>query len=373
MSEATPRARVDLDVLERNAERMSRIAARHGVRLRPHVKTHKCVEAARIQTRAEFGGITVSTLAEAEAFAAGGFRDITYAIPFPVGAVERAVERAARVAERVDALTILVDHADTVRLLDESARERDVRFTVLIELDCGDHRSGVDPDRRDGLDLARAIAESPGLDLEGVLTHAGHAYAGRGPAEIRRVAGQERDVAVAFAERLRSEGHEVRTVSVGSTPTAVRVDHLEGVTEIRPGNYLFFDAFQAAIGSCRLEDVAFSVVATVVGSYPARQEAVVNAGALALSKDPGPTHVDPDCGFGVVVSGADGMPLEDVRVASVTQEHGVLRGPGAGRLEVGSTVRILPNHACLAAAGFGRLEVVRDGGVVDEWEPVRGW
>ena len=180
---------------------------------------------------------------------------------------------------------------------------------------------------------------------------------------------------VAFAGRLRGEGIPVGEVSVGSTPTVMAAEDLTGVTEVRPGNYLCFDAFQAAIGSCRLDEVAFSVLATVLGAYPERRELVVNAGALALSKDPGPVHVDPDCGFGVVVDATDQRPITGLRVVSISQEHGVLRTdqPLDPRWQPGSRLRILPNHACLAAACFDRFHVVRGIEVVDEWRPVRGW
>ncbi len=358
----TPAAVVDLAVLRRNAERMLERARRLGVRLRPHVKTHKCVEAARIQTDGASKGITVSTLAEARRFAAAGFRDITYAFPFPPGALSEAAE----IADGIDRLTLLVDQVETTRMLAEFARRQRRVIPVLLEFDCGDHRSGVDPAHPEGLALAREIAGSDGLSFEGVLTHAGQSYGCRGSSEARAVAIRERDVALSFATRLREAGLEIRNVSIGSTPTVVHSDRLEGITEIRPGNYLFFDAFQAAIGSCRLEDVAFSVLATVTGRYPARDEAIVNAGALALSKDVGPTHVDPECGFGRIAGG-------DLRVASLSQEHGIVRGPGAGRLEIGATVRILPNHACLAAAQFETFHVVEDDVIVEEWSPARGW
>ena len=349
-------------MLRRNAEGMQRRARDLGVRLRPHVKTHKCVEAARIQTAGGFEGITVSTLAEARAFAAGGFRDITYAFPFPIDAWDEAVA----IANRVDRLVLLVDQLETIRVLDERARRDGVRVPVLLEFDCGDRRSGVDPTGDEGLALARRLAESDGLEFEGILTHAGHSYAAHDAAEALAVAREERGAATAFAARLRGEGIETQTVSVGSTPTAVHADHLDGVTEIRPGNYLLFDAFQAAIGSCRPEDVALTVRASVVGRYPARDEAIVNAGALALSKDAGATHVDPECGFGRIAG-------TDLRVASISQEHGIVRGPGAGSLEVGAPVSILPNHACLAAAQYETFHVIEDGELVAEWRPARGW
>jgi D-serine deaminase-like pyridoxal phosphate-dependent protein len=367
----TPAALVDLDRLERNAARMAETARRLGVRLRPHVKTHKTLQAARVQVRGHFGGITVSTLAEAEFFAAGGFRDITYAVPIAPSKLRAAAELAAR----VDRLSLLVEHADATAAVEACASERSRRLAVFLEVDCGGGRSGVDPTREESVALATRLAASPHLEFRGILTHAGQAYRCRDAAEIRTVAAQERDVTVAFAARLRAAGVPVEEVSVGSTPTLAVADDLGGVTEARPGNYAFFDATQAAIGTCTLEDVAFTVLVRVIGRHPERRELVVDAGALALSKDPGPTHVDPGCGFGIVLD-AGGARLAGWRVVSLSQEHGVLRAaaplPPAG-FPIGSALRIVPNHSCLAAALFERYAVIRGADLVDEWRPVRGW
>jgi D-serine deaminase-like pyridoxal phosphate-dependent protein len=367
----TPAALVDLDRLERNAVRMAEHARRLGVRLRPHVKTHKTLEAARLQVRGHFGGITVSTLAEAEFFAAGGFPDITYAVPIAPSKLRAAAELAAR----VDRLSLLVEHPDAGVAVEACARERGQRLSLLLEVDCGGGRSGVDPTREESVALAARLAASPHLEFRGILTHAGQAYRCRDASETRAVAAQERDVVVAFAVRLRAAGVPVEEVSIGSTPTLSIVDHLTGVTEVRPGNYAFFDATQAAIGSCTLEDVAFTVLVGVIGRHPERRELVVDGGALALSKDPGPVHVDPECGYGVALDAGGGL-LSGWRVVSLSQEHGVLRAPRSiapAEFPIGSTLRIVPNHSCLAAALFDRYAVLRGGEVVDEWRPVKGW
>lgn len=366
----TPFAAVDRRRVLRNAERMRARARSLGVRLRPHAKTHKCVEIARIQLGGAAGPITVSTLAEARAFAAAGFEDVTYGVPIPLC----RVREAARLVHAGLRLGVLADHPDTVVALERQARESAVRLRVWVKVDCGYHRSGVDPASDEALALAGRISGSQHLELAGVLTHAGHAYACRNREGIATVAAQERDVPAAFARRLRGAGVAVPEASVGSTPTASVVSDLTGVTEIRPGNYVFFDAFQAAIGVCTLDDCAFTVVASVVGSFPRHGRLVVDAGALALSRDAGPVHVDPHCGFGVACDLAGG-PLAGLRVASLSQEHGVVLGPPdliAG-LPIGARLRIVPNHACLAAACFDRFHVVEDRAVVDEWRPVRGW
>ncbi len=367
----TPAALIDLDALERNAARMGATAARLGVRLRPHVKTHKTLEGARIQVRGQFGGITVSTLAEAAFFAAGGFSDITYAVPV----APAKLAEAADLAGRLDRFNLLVDHSDAGAAVEACARERGVVLSVFLKVDCGYHRAGVDPERVESVALAARLAASPHLDFRGILTHAGQSYHCRRADEIRAVAARERDAMAAFAGRLRAAGVQVEEVSVGSTPTLAVADDLTGITEARPGNYAFFDATQAAIGSCALADVAFSVLLTVIGRYPERRELLLDGGALALSKDPGPAHVDPACGYGIVCA-AGGEPLPGWRVVSLSQEHGLARSVQplpAGSLPIGSLLRIVPNHSCLAAALFERYAVVRGDLVVDEWRPARGW
>jgi D-serine deaminase-like pyridoxal phosphate-dependent protein len=365
----TPSALVDLDRLESNAKRMAEKAMRLGVRLRPHVKTHKCVEAARIQTDLHFGGLTVSTLAEAQAFAAGGFSDITYAVPIAPQKIGDAADLHAEIGN----LNLLVDHPDTVHAVEELATSRSITLPVYLEIDCGGARSGVDPASDIAQFLVRRLADSEVIDFRGLLTHAGHSYRSRSRSEAYEVACEERNLMTAIAAEVRDLGVEIPEISVGSTPTLRAIDDLTGVTEARPGNYVFFDAFQAAIGSCDLDDVAFSVLATVISADTEQGRAVVDAGALALSKDPGPTHVDPECGFGLPVTLEDQHPLPGLRLVGLTQEHGTLTGPGTEALHPGTRIRVLPNHSCLSAACLDRYNVVRGTEVVDEWHPVRGW
>jgi D-serine deaminase-like pyridoxal phosphate-dependent protein len=365
----TPCALVDLDRLERNAAAMTDRAHRLGVRLRPHVKTHKCVEAARIQVRGHFGGITVSTLAEARGFAAAGFTDITYAVPV-------APQRLAEVVEinsRIDRLAVVVDHLVTISAIEEAAAAHAVALPVWLKLDCGLHRAGVDPDSDRAMSLAARLERSPHIDFRGVLTHAGQSYRATNRGQARAAAVEECSVTRSFVKRLAKAGITVPEVSVGSTPTMTAVEDLDGIDEIRPGNYLFFDVFQTAIGSCTVADIAFSVLATVVSVHSEHHRAVIDAGALALSKDPGPTHVDPGCGFGRIVAVDDQHPLPGLSLTSLSQEHGVMEGPGTAALRPGTRLRILPNHSCLAAVCFGSYRVVRGTEIVDEWLPFRGW
>jgi len=369
----TPCALVDLDRFETNCSRMADRAHELGARLRPHVKTHKCVEAAEIQTRGHFGGITVSTLAEARGFAEAGFDDITYAVPVAPQRLPEVVEFNAR----IDRLSVLVDHIVTVTSIEKIADAHSVRLPVWLKLDCGLHRAGVDPEGDQSVALAGRLARSTHIDFQGILTHAGQSYDATCREEAAATAHDECSVTRTFVERLAEEEVHVPAVSIGSTPTMVAAENLNGIDEIRPGNYAFFDAFQTAIGTCSINDVAFSVLATVISSFPEQQRAVIDAGALALSKDPGPTHVDPGFGFGFgfgrIIAIEDQHPLPGLRLTSLSQEHGVVEGPGVAALRPGVRLRIVPNHSCLAAACFDHYTVVRGTEAIDEWQPLRGW
>jgi D-serine deaminase-like pyridoxal phosphate-dependent protein len=207
--------------------------------------------------------------------------------------------------------------------------------------------------------------------LRGLLTHAGHAYAARSASEIARIATEEREAVRRLAGALEGEGLTGLVRSVGSTPT-MSVSTMNEVDEVRPGNYIFYDAFQAAIGSCTVSDCASFVVTTVIGVNEARGECLVDAGALALSKDPGPVHVAPDFGYGIV-SRLDGPPLP-ARLVSLSQEHGIVRWRDRGTpVAIGDRLRVVPNHSCLAAALFDRYLVLENGAVDREWRPCRGW
>lgn len=363
----TPSLVVDAARLRHNAERLRGTAQSAGVVLRPHVKTHKSLEIARLQHGGRIGPIAVSTLAEAEAFAAAGFGDITYAVPIEPGKFARALA----LSRRID-LGLLTDDAQTAAALEKEAGAAGVRPTVLIEIDCGDHRCGVDPEDPAAAALARQIARSPSLVFGGILTHAGQAYAATSERAILDVARTERDLAASFARRLRGDGLDVPVVSVGSTPTITHAEYLAGVTEIRPGSYIFFDAFMAVHGCCLPGDCALTVLAAVV--HRGDRRIVIDAGAIALSKDEGPRDLDPGAGYGrlLQIDGSD----TGLRVNRVSQEHGEIdlpEGFEASGLSVGARVRVLPNHSCLTAAQHDRYHVLEKGEVVEEWKIFRGW
>lgn len=336
-----------------------------GVAFRPHVKTHKTLEIGRMQHGGAAGPVTVSTMAEAEFFAGGGFRDITYAVPI----APAKLERAAALARRVDRLNLVVDSEVALRAVESFHAAHGVVFDVFLKVDCGYHRAGVDPSDPDSARLAIALGRSEAVHFQGLLTHAGHSYHARDVEEVRRIAAEEMESLTRFRALIAGEGFGDVVRSIGSTPTTSVVDSFGDADEVRPGNYVFFDAFQETLGSCRREEVAVSVLATVVGSYPSRGEAIIDAAALALSKDSGPDHIVPEFGYGVVCDLAL-RPLP-ARLVALSQEHGKLSM--ASPPPVGTKLRIIPNHSCLTAAMFDRYAIVAGDRVVDEWRPVRGW
>jgi len=364
---STPAFLVDRNVVARNCARMLEKARASGVGFRPHVKTHKVPEAARMQHGGTVGPITVSTLAEAEHFAASGFHDITYAVP--IAPTPDKLQRVESLAARIERLSVLVDSEDALRALEEFAASRGITFDVFLKVDCGYHRAGVDPESPDSVRLAMNLARSEAVRFQGLLTHAGHSYDARDVEEIRRIAAEEAGSLTRFRALLASEGVGEAVRSIGSTPTASVVDRFTECDEVRPGNYVFYDAFQSTIGSCRLADCAVSVLTTVVGSYPDRGALIVDAGALALSKDLSPEHVNPGFGYGVVCD-LELRPLT-MRIAALSQEHGKIQTSAV--LPVGTRLRIIPNHSCLTAAMFDAYQVVEGSSVVDVWRPARGW
>lgn len=361
----TPALLIDGSVLKRNCDRMREKAAHSQVAFRPHVKTHKTLEIARMQHDGDRGPITVSTLAEAETFADAGFEDITYAVPI----APEKLPRAAALARRIARLNLLIDSESVLREVEAHAKQLGTPFDLFLKIDCGYHRAGVDPSDPASVRLALAMAQSPAIRFHGLLTHAGHSYHAHGLEELLRIAAEESASLTRFRSLL-GDALQSITRSVGSTPTASVVERFEDCDEVRPGNYVFYDAFQAAIGACRREDIAVSVLTTVIGSYPDRSEAIIDAGALALSKDTGPEQVDPGCGFGLVCDLAlNPLPA---RLVALSQEHGKLST--TTNLAVGTKLRVFPNHSCLTAAMFDRYHVLGDRGeVVAEWRPVRGW
>jgi len=337
----------------------------NGVALRPHLKTAKSAEVARIATAGEAGGITVSTLAEAEYFAGHGFRDILVAAAQP----PQKLKRAAKLQGRGVKITLATDNVDMARAIAAHHGE----LEVLIELDSGDNRAGIKPDDPSLLEIGRAL----GNNLAGVMTHAGHSYECRNSDCISRIADDERSTVVSASSQLREAGMRCDVVSVGSTPTMTYARNLDGVTEARPGVYMFQDLMQVEIGTCTKGDIALTVLASVIGRNESENRVLIDAGALALSKDRSTQATPHDAGYGEVWDLGGHVSLGPCNVQRVYQEHGVVTSSEPlpfEQLVIGAKVRIGPNHACITAAAHDRYYVV-DGGidVIAEWDRINGW
>ena len=371
---ATPALVLDRERLDRNIERLSSRMASLGVQLRPHLKTAKSIDVARRLFSAAQGPITVSTLAEAEYFAAHDFRDITYAVGLAPGKAERALRLRT---QGID-LKVVLDTPEQARALAAAGAALGVQPAALIEIDSDGHRGGLVPGDPIIGEVAEALTEGR-VTLIGVLTHAGESYGLRTPEALAQAAEGERAAAVAAAADLRARGHICPVVSVGSTPTAHFARNLDGVTEMRAGVYMFFDLVMHGVGVCHLDDIAVSVLATVIGRKPEKGWIFVDAGWMALSRDRGTSSQPIDQRYGVVCDLA-GRPYPDLLVTEASQEHGILAiraGSGAPLpdLRVGARVRILPNHACATSAQHDVYGVVCGSSPIVEarWTRMRGW
>jgi len=365
----TPALLLDAEKLRRNCAQMRLRVHGQGVVLRPHVKTAKSVEVAQVALDAPAGPITVSTLREAEYFFDHGFRDMLYA----VGVVPAKVPRIAALTRRGARISVIVDSVEGAKALVEESDKAGVKIPAMIEIDSDGHRAGIAP----GDDRLHEVAEVLGDCLLGVMTHAGDSYNCDGPDGIREVAARERKAVVSSSLALRARGHACPVVSVGSTPTATFADSFAGVTEVRTGVYVFQDLVMAGLGVCSLDDIAISVLASVIGHQEEKNWVLIDAGWMALSRDRGTQKQRVDQGYGVVCD-ERGRPLGDLIVIDANQEHGIVARRDHGVIDfaafpIGSLVRVLPNHACATAAQHGEYHVLHDGKPGETWERFGGW
>ncbi len=370
----TPALLLDVGRMEHNIDRMRAAVVDRGVSLRGHLKTSKSLEVARRIWRSDRPAVTVSTLREAEYCFEHGIEDILYAVGITANKLERAFDLRQRGAQ----LAIVVDSVDAARAVSTHARHRDCRISTLIEVDCDGERAGIAPDQDEAL-LAIASTLEQSVELLGVLTHAGGSYGAHGDVELRRFAELEKSSAISAAQRLRDSGRDVPVVSIGSTPTALAATDFRGISEVRAGVFVFFDLVMAGIGVCGIDDIAVSVLSTVLSAQPGKGQYIIDAGWMALSRDRGTAAQSLDQGFGLVCD-IDGSPIGNLIVASTNQEHGIVRQrPGnetrLPRLAVGDFLRILPNHACATCSQHDGYQVIQSGShaIVDHWSRFRGW
>jgi D-serine deaminase-like pyridoxal phosphate-dependent protein len=335
----TPAVVVDADVLDRNIARTAGIARELGVALRPHVKTHKIPEIAARQLAAGAVGLTVATIGEAEVFVDAGAIDIFIAYPLWVSATKAARLDALRSRARI---TVGIDSVPGAANLGRCLPG----LEVLVEIDSGHHRSGVPA--AEVVPLATA-ARDAGLTVVGAFTFPGHAY---GPDAATAAARGERDALVEAGERLRSADFDVRVLSGGSTPSLAATGP-GGATEVRPGVSVFGDAQQWELGHCTPDEIALTVLATIVSAHPDR--IILDVGSKVLGAD----RAGWASGFGRL------LDHSDARITALSEHHATVVGTGLPG--VGETVRVVPNHVCPTVNLVDEVVVVRTGEVVDRW------
>ena len=360
--------------MKRNIERLSRHATSLGVTLRPHLKTTKSVEAARYVLADGNGPATVSTLAEAEVFARPGITDILYAVGISPGKLDRVVALHRQGCR----LTVLLDCVEQAEAVTAASRASGIAIPAMIEIDSDGHRSGLIADDPALIDAGRILHEG-GAELCGVLCHAGESYGAVGRTQQAKCAEEERLAVVNAAAALRNAGLTCPVVSVGSTPTAHAALDLTGVTELRAGVYVFFDLVMAGIEVCDVDDIALSVLTTVIGHQTARGWTICDAGWMAMSRDRGTANLQVDQGYGIVCDEA-GKLIPGLIMIQANQEHGVIaRRPDfdgiVPNFPVGTRLRILPNHACATAAQHQQYHVIpeTDGAELTTWARFGGW
>jgi D-serine deaminase-like pyridoxal phosphate-dependent protein len=336
---------VDLDRVRANIRRMADKARRAGVAFRPHFKTHQSAAVGGFFGDHGISGITVSSLGMAAYFADAGYRDITVAFPLNPRRIPELDALAGRAT-----VGVLVDNPPAAEAL--AGLGHPVR--VWIEIDSGQGRSGIPwQEPAAVVRLAGGVKSATGRSVAGLLTHAGHSYAAGSPARVREIHAATVSRMARLAEAVERADGARPLISVGDTPCCALAAELSGVDEVRPGNFIFFDATQLAIGSCSPEDLALAVACPVVGVYPARREIVLHGGAVHLSKDA--LELDGERVFGLLAApDAAGLGVPDPRskVVSLSQEHAVARVPDPARWRVGDAAVVFPAHSCLTAEMF---------------------
>jgi len=343
-------------ILVRNITDMAGFAGEAGVDLRPHVKAHKIPRLARIQVNQGAVGITVSKLDEAEAMIDGGLKDVFVASPI---SGPQKIKRLLRFAEKAE-ISVMADSPEGIGALAREAGKKGTKLKVLLEIDSGNNLCGVLPDEG-ALELARQIQGKGSLEFSGIMTHAGHCHDARGPEKVQAIGRQEGQMMADLAANLKKEGLPCPRVSVGSTPTAKMAGMVKGVTEIRPGNYVFNDLGEVSLGVAMEEDCAVTVLTRVV-SRPTKERCIVDAGSKTLSLDRGVKGGTIFAGYGKVKGNAE------IVVSRLAEEHGILTLPPESEIKVGDLLEIIPNHAGLVVNLASTVHVIRNEEPWEEWK-----
>ena len=359
----TPQVLIDRTRALNNIARVQALATDAGVRLRPHAKTHKSPIVAGWQIEQGAVGICCAKLGEAEVFAAAGIGDIR--LPYPVNPIN-----APRMLPLMDRATmsIIVDHLAVARGWSEAMTHAGRRLDVLVKVDVGFHRCGIDPNG-DALGFVEAVSAMPGLRLRGLLSHAGHGYHAATEEELASIAHEEVAILARLRERAAAKGIALDEISVGATPTLRFSVREPGITELRPGNYVYFDRTQVALGAATLDDCALTVLATVV-SKPAADRIILDCGSKTLTNDLA-RGITKAAGYGAVIAGGrDDLDYareidETLTIERLSEEHATVRVTGATRLEPGDRVRVLPNHSCTVSNLVDVVRLVEGDRVID--------
>jgi D-serine deaminase-like pyridoxal phosphate-dependent protein len=341
----TPCVLIDRARMERNLDGMQSAASRHGLRLRPHAKTHKSIELAKRQIAGGAVGICCAKLGEAEVFADAGIADVR--LPYPLNPVN--AERVIDLLDRTR-LSFIVDHMDVARGWSDVMRREGREVDVLVKVDVGFHRCGIDPERKNAAEFVARVAALPGLRFRGLLSHAGHAYGATSEEQLRSIAEEEVRILASLADGVRARGVDVDEISVGATPPIRFSIAQTGITEIRPGNYIYFDRTQVALGAATWDDCALTVLARVV-SKPADDRIVLDSGSKTLTNDLA-RGCTPSPGYGAALRAISGVQSADesLLIERLSEEHATLRALDASNpLEPGDLVRIVPNHSCVVS------------------------
>ncbi len=368
----TPAAIIDVARMQRNIQRMQQRMDRLGVRLRPHVKTSKCLPVIEAQIAAGARGVTVSTLKEAEHCFAAGISDILYAVAMAPGKLPQALTLKRQGCE----LSIITDSVAGARAIVAFGQEQGEALDVWIEVDSDGHRSGITYDDDALIEVAQVLHEG-GMRLVGVMTHAGSSYELNTAEALQYLAEQERYQCVAAAERIRAVGLPCPQVSIGSTPTALSAADLQGVTEVRAGVYVFFDLVMQNVGVCQADELALSVLTTVIGHQLEKGWIITDSGWMAMSRDRGTQRQQQDFAYGQVCT-EDGQWIDGALLQSANQEHGIVTlqaadGDLTALFPIGSRLRILPNHACATGAQFPHYHALDADGETQIWSRLHGW
>lgn len=351
----TPSLLLDLDQMEKNIEEIIRFAKDAHLNYRPHIKTHKSIEIAKKQMEMGAVGITAATVGEAEVMAEGGINDIL--IAFPISG-EQKLNRVKKLLQKAK-ITIAVDSVEQAEALHQFFRYNKALPEVWVKVNCGLNRAGVEPNE-EVVELAQYIVNKTDLPLTGIFTHAGHAYGAKSPEEMKKIAEAEAEAVITSATLCENVGIPIQHRSIGSTPTFKIGGVVEGISEIRPGNAVFYDMVQVGLGVAKVDQCALTVLAGVYSIKKDRM--IIDAGSKTLALDKGAHGLASVNGHGYI------MEYPNLVIERLSEEHGIVALPNKTDIPLNEKLTIIPNHACVVANLFDHYVVHQKGKVVDKWK-----